>query len=146
MYITDLGQSLQDQSCFGSIAVLLVGFSLQPHLLGLCLTHCFNRGSLCLTDEADLLSLCLRRQHLLCPGEGLEKQQRHFTFIIQSCNVVPCVRFEVKCLGSVIWPLKSQLYMIYLSSTRKHHLKNCCFLALSRCFSQLTEHVWSMCL
>lgn len=64
----DLGQSLQHQSCFGSVAILLVGLSFQPHLLSLCLSYCFNRCSLCLANKADLFSLCLSRQHSLCPG------------------------------------------------------------------------------
>lgn len=76
MCVTDLGQGLQDQSSLGSIAVLLVGFSFQPHLLSLCLSHRFDGGGLRLTDKADLFGLCLRRQHLLCPEGGLEEQQK----------------------------------------------------------------------
>lgn len=67
--MTDLWQSLQDQSSLGSITVLLVGFSLQPHLLSLCLSHRLDGAGFSLTNEADLLSLCLGCQHLLCPGQ-----------------------------------------------------------------------------
>lgn len=69
---TDLGQGLQDQSSLGSVTVLLVSLSFQSHLLSLCLSHRFNGGGLCLTDEADFLCLCLGSQHLLCPGGGAE--------------------------------------------------------------------------
>lgn len=63
----DLGQRLQDQGRFGGLSVLLVGLSFQPHLLSLRLPHRFDRRGLGLADEADLLGLCLGRQHRLCP-------------------------------------------------------------------------------
>lgn len=66
----DLGQSLQDQGYFGSFSVLLVSLSFQPHLLSLGLSHCFNGGSLCLADKADLISVCLSSQHSFRPGHA----------------------------------------------------------------------------
>lgn len=84
MHTTDLGQSFQDQSCLGSLAVLLVGFSLQPHLLSLRLPHSFNGGSLSFTDAADLLGLCLCGQHLPYPGGGLENHHK----VYEPCAVL----------------------------------------------------------
>lgn len=70
---TDLGQSLQDQGGLGGVAVLLVGLGLQSHLLSLSLSHRLNGAGLGLADEADLLGLCLGRQHLLGPVQKREK-------------------------------------------------------------------------
>lgn len=92
---TDLWQSLQHQSCFGSVAILLVGLSFKPHLLSLCLSYRFNRCSLCLTDEADLFSLCLSRQHSLCPGHT-SVSQCYLSFLYLLASHKPMYKYHTR--------------------------------------------------
>lgn len=67
--VSYLGQCFQCQTQHGRLSVLLVGGRLQPHALGLGLTHSLNRQGLRTSNQLDLLCLstchfhCLRSAH-----------------------------------------------------------------------------------
>lgn len=79
-HILYLRQCFQDQGSLCCFSILLIGFSLQPHLLCLSFTNGFNWGCLCLSYLADFLSFCLSCKHLFNPMKS-ETGHIHITCV-----------------------------------------------------------------